>query len=183
MTRDKQAGGSDGDRKCRQCTGKRLSLSGADATPTPCRAPRCSYKAFSPKKGLVFAVKGASMPPPTPKFPVDTPGPPHFSKTTIMGGGRGRECLWGIWDGEAPFTAENEPPFRRKRLLPPSRLFPQFRVCRRRVVAATPPPPRAKGPCRVSRVVWTRFSKTLSRFRGCSCYPCLSAPRHRIRNR
>ena len=42
-------------------------------------------KAFSPKKGLVFAVNGASAPPPPPpKFPVHTPNPrppPPFWKT------------------------------------------------------------------------------------------------------
>ena len=51
---------------------------------------------------------------------------------------------------------------------PPSRILPQFRVCRRGV-AATPPPkgpvaPHPGPPCRVPRVVWT--SEALSRSRG-----------------
>ena len=36
----------------------------------------CLFKAFSPKKGLVFAVNGASAPPPPPLGP---PPPPHPS--------------------------------------------------------------------------------------------------------
>ena len=41
-------------------------------------------KAFSPKTGLFFAVKGASPRPRIPKFPVDTPAPPPSPK---RGGG------------------------------------------------------------------------------------------------
>ena len=57
---------------------------------------------------------------------------------------------------------------------PPSRFFPQFRVCRRGV-AATPPPkghvaPHLGPPCGVLRVVWT--SETLSRSRVWSSYTC-----------
>ena len=79
-----------------------------------------ALKAFSPKRGLIFAVKGASTPPPTPKFPVDTLGPPPpllpviFSKTPTGGAG-GAGGVYGELGG-GPFYRENEPPFRRKRL-------------------------------------------------------------------
>ena len=98
--------------------------------------------AFSPKKGLVFAVNGARRPrpPPPPKtFPVHTPGPPPsplleepppsfgiFSKTpTARRKGRGRVAggggggRWpGGGGGRGPIYRENEPLFRRKRLTP-----------------------------------------------------------------
>ena len=94
-------------------------------------------KAFSPKKGLVFAVHGASAPPPHPR-PL-APAPPFF----LGGGGGFTENPWGgggssrrgegeegpgvctgnfVGGGEraprapSPIYRENQPPFRRKRL-------------------------------------------------------------------
>ena len=63
-----------------------------------------SGKAFSPKRGLFFAVKGASAPPPPRK----------------EGEGEGLGCLRGIWGwGEGaprPLLPRKRAPFRRKRL-------------------------------------------------------------------
>ena len=85
-------------------------------------------KAFSPKRGLVFTVNGPRHPPlPTPKFPVDTPGPspPLLLKGVLLKipggggglpesgeGGGGRIWGWGKGGGaEAPFTVETSPLF------------------------------------------------------------------------
>ena len=90
-------------------------------------------KAFSPKKGLVFAVNGASPPPPPPR-PPQAPRPPApfllgggvFTENPRGGGGlpggggEGQGCVRGIWGGgrghRGPIYRENEPLFRRKRL-------------------------------------------------------------------
>ena len=77
-------------------------------------------KAFSPEKGLVFAVNGVSAPPP-PKFPVHAPGPlPPLSLSWGLSvkppppprrkGGRGRGAGGGP-GAEASFTAKTSPFF------------------------------------------------------------------------
>ena len=104
------------------------------------------FKAFSPKKGLVFAVNGASapLPPPPPNSPYtplalpplpppllgDPPPPGIFSKTPPGergGGGEGPGVGGGGGEGpgvgggggwRGPVYRENEPLFRRKRLVP-----------------------------------------------------------------
>ena len=96
-------------------------------------------KAFSPKKGLVFAVNGASAPLPPPHPRPLAPAPPPFPRGAVgvllkipgggappgEGGGRGGKgqgCVRGIWGGglcrgrRGPIYRENEPLFRRKRL-------------------------------------------------------------------
>ena len=93
-----------------------------------------SNKAFSPKKGLVFAGSGASPPPaptpgPSPPPPLRlSPGGQGFTENPRGGGvfqegggwGEGQGCVRGIWGGggggEGPIYRENEPLFRRKRL-------------------------------------------------------------------
>ena len=79
------------------------------------------YKAFSPKRGLVFAVNAASAPPP---FRLGGGGGftenPKGRGSSRRGGGE-RGCVRGIWGGggaPSPIYRENEPPFRRKRLVP-----------------------------------------------------------------
>ena len=88
-------------------------------------------KAFSPKKGLVFAVNGPRRPsPPPPPPPTPRPRPPPLfpggrggftenprgggSFQERGGGGGGQGCARGIWGGgaggaEAPFTAKTSP--------------------------------------------------------------------------
>ena len=98
--------------------------------------PKPFFKAFSPKRGLVFAVNGASAPPPpVPRpppllspggavggFTVKIPGRGGVSSRR-GGGGEGQGCVRGIWEGgggegwRGPIYRENELPFRRKRLL------------------------------------------------------------------
>ena len=103
-------------------------------------------KAFSPKKGLVFAVSGASAPPPSPT-PAPSP-PPTLSRGRRRGfywksqggvfqereGGGGPGACTGNFGGgggeahlprkrapfsaKTPFCREKEAPLRRKRLLP-----------------------------------------------------------------
>ena len=90
-------------------------------------------KAFSPKRGLVFAVNGArrprrSLPPPqknSPRTPLAATAPPPsplleepppppgiFSKTpTARKGGGGRVAGGGGGAAEAPFTAKTSPFF------------------------------------------------------------------------
>ena len=97
-------------------------------------------KAFSPKKGLVFAVNGAS-PPPAPTPSPSPPPPPFLLGGGVLlkipgggglpgrgGGGRGGQGrVRGIWGGggwQGPIYRENEPLFRRKRLTFP--IFPGF---------------------------------------------------------
>ena len=89
-------------------------------------------KAFSPKKGLVFAVNGASAQPP-PARPTPGPSPPPtlspgrrwgllkipggggVSRRERGGGGEGQGRVWGTLGGgggaEAPFTAKTSPFF------------------------------------------------------------------------
>ena len=99
-----------------------------------------AFKALLPKRGLVFAVNGASAPPPHPR-PL-APAPPPF----LLGGGAGAGLLKipgggglpgrggggggpGVCTGNfgggcrGPIYRENEPRFRRKRLanFPPSK--------------------------------------------------------------
>ena len=86
-------------------------------------------KAFSPKRGLIFTVNGASAPPP--KFPVHTPAPPPPGRTPPpprdfpakphapgerAAGARGRG---GGGGAEAPFTAKTSPLFGEKALETP----------------------------------------------------------------
>ena len=97
-------------------------------------------KAFSPKRGLFFAVKGASAPPPpNPKLQPRPLAPPPPSPKRgrwgvvlkITGGGgvfqekgggegpglsTGNLGVGGGGEGRGPFYREKEPPFRRKRL-------------------------------------------------------------------
>ena len=89
-----------------------------------------TLKAFSPKRGLVFAVNGASAPPP-PKFPGPSPPPPFLlgggggftenprgrGSSRRGGGARGVHGEFGGGGAPSPIYGENEPPFRRKRLL------------------------------------------------------------------
>ena len=102
-------------------------LQSADSAPA-------GKKAFSPKKGLVFAVNGASAPPPPPPTPRP---PPLFSWGAVgvllkipggggssrRGGGGGEGpgvCTGNLGGGgrgrRGPIYRENEPLFRRKRL-------------------------------------------------------------------
>ena len=89
-------------------------------------------KAFSPKRGLVLTVNGASAP--SPPTPGPRPRPPFllvggggFTENSRGGffqdrGGRARGVYGGeFWGGggrgrRGPIYRENEPPFRRKRL-------------------------------------------------------------------
>ena len=93
-------------------------------------------KAFSPKKGLVFAVNGAWAPPPSPGPPTPPPLPPFLlalgggggftenarggrgSSRREGGGGVARVCTGNLEKGrgggggaEAPFTAKTSPFF------------------------------------------------------------------------
>ena len=80
------------------------------------------FKAFSPKKGLVFAVNGASPPPP-PRTPDPSPPPPRPAPPPPFFWGAGEGLLvygefggGGARGGRGPIYRENEPLFRRKRL-------------------------------------------------------------------
>ena len=125
---------------CRGCT---PSISHGARESRMCALPAVSKsqillppKAFSPKRGLVFAVNGARCPrrplPPPQKIPRTRPWPSPppplswknpppgiFSKTPTApqekGGGVGEGPGVGGGD-QGPIYRENEPPFRRKRL-------------------------------------------------------------------
>ena len=77
-------------------------------------ALRPSRKAFSPKRGLIFTVNGASAPPPPPPIPrahLHACPPPSWRTKPPRergAGARGR--------GGGAIYRENEPPFRRKSL-------------------------------------------------------------------
>ena len=89
---------------------------------------RSGSKTFSPKRGLIFTVNGASapLPPPPPNSPYiplapppplleDHPPPGIFSKTPTAfqekGGEGARGRGWGGGGAEAPFTAKTSPLF------------------------------------------------------------------------
>ena len=86
------------------------------------------FKAFLPKRGLVFAANGASAPPPPALAPPPlSPGGLGALPKIPWGGGflpgrggGGQGCVRGIWGGggrgrRGPIYRENEPPFRRAR--------------------------------------------------------------------
>ena len=122
----------------RGCLGRGKAFGVTSGTLSPKTAASIyTLKAFSPKKGLVFAVNGASPPPPP---PAPRPRPPPFllgdgggftenPRGGVLpgegrgGGGRGVYGEFFFWGGEeapkapSPIYRENEPPFWRKRLI------------------------------------------------------------------
>ena len=83
---------------------------------------RYGIKAFSPKKGLVFAVNGPPHPRPLAPAPPFSWGAGGGGSSSGRGRGRGGQGrVRGIWGGgkgapRPPIYCENEPLFRRKRL-------------------------------------------------------------------